>query len=455
MTRLFGTDGIRGVANTPPMTAETALAIGRATAHICKRHDKRHRIVIGKDTRLSGYMLENALTAGICSMGVDVLLVGPMPTPGIAFTTRSMRADAGIVISASHNPYQDNGIKIFSRDGHKLPENLEKEIELLVSTEKIHDIRPTADDIGKAHRIDDAIGRYIVFCKNTFPEDLTLERLKIVIDCANGATYKVAPIIFSELGAEVTAIHDEPDGTNINENCGSQFTADLSERVRKTGADIGLAFDGDGDRLIIVDEQGQELTGDHIIAVCAKAMKASGELRNNLVAITPMSNYGLRQAFNEMEIRFEEADVGDRNVLELMRKNGSVLGGEQSGHIIFLDHHTTGDGIISSLQFLAVLQSLRTEKNPEFRVSELTAMVKVAPQKLINVKVTGKPPLETLPDLQKAVADAEIRLDGQGRLLVRYSGTQPICRVMVEATDDKLAGSLAESIAEMVRRLLG
>ncbi|MFC1498302.1 phosphoglucosamine mutase [Verrucomicrobiota bacterium] len=449
MERLFGTDGIRGMANIEPLTAEMALAVGRAAAHICKQHDKRHKIVIGKDTRLSGYMIENALTAGICSMGVDVLLVGPMPTPGIAFITQSMRADAGIVISASHNPYQDNGIKIFSREGFKLSYNMEKEIESLISSGKINDIRPTAEDIGKAHRIDDAIGRYIIFCKNTFPCDLTLEGLKIVIDCANGATYKIAPIIFSELGAEITAIHHEPDGKNINDNCGSLFTQSLIEKVKETGADIGLAFDGDGDRLIAIDENGVELTGDHIIAICAKAMKEQNILSSNLVVITPMSNFGLLETFNKEKISYQEADVGDRNVLELMQQNKAVLGGEQSGHIIFLNHHTTGDGIISALQLLSVVC------NSNKTISQLASIMKTFPQRLININVTKKPPLEEIAPLQDAIAKAEEKLGTQGKVLVRYSGTQLLCRVMVEGPTEELTNQLAESLAETVKKNIG
>jgi len=449
MGQLFGTDGVRGVANTDPMTAEMALAIGRATAHICLRdRHRRHRIVIGKDTRLSGYMIENALTAGICSMGVDVLLVGPMPTPGIAFTTLSMRADAGIVISASHNPYQDNGIKIFSRDGYKLSYALEDRIEELIASGRIKDIRPTADKVGKAHRIDDAIGRYIVFCKNTFPAQATLEGLRVVIDCANGATYKVAPIILSELGAEVTAIHCAPDGMNINANCGSQFTGDLVAEVLRRKADVGLAFDGDGDRLIAVDETGAVLTGDHVLAICAAMLKRLGQLANDLVVITPMANLGLRLALERMGIRCEEAAVGDRNVLELMQKNGAVLGGEQSGHIIFLSHHTTGDGLISSLQLLSAICSSGR------KLSELAAVVESAPQVLLNVRVASKPPLETVAAVSAAVRDAESELGRRGRVLVRYSGTEPLCRVMVEAPSREAADRLAANIAEAVRRAL-
>ncbi len=445
MGDLFGTDGVRGVANVEPMTAETALAIGRATAHVCKRHRNRHRIVIGKDTRVSGYMIENALTAGICSMGVDVLLVGPMPTPGIAFITHSMRADAGLVISASHNPYQDNGIKIFSRDGFKIPDEVEDEIESLVVTEQIRAIRPTAAEIGKAFRIDDAIGRYIVFCKNTFPDNQSLASMKIVLDCANGATYKVAPIIFSELGAEVITIHDHPNGMNINEHCGALDPSGLARQVLATGAHAGLAFDGDGDRLIVVDEQGRRLTGDHVLAICARAMKACGRLQNNLVVTTAMSNFGFREAMKKLDIRTEEADVGDRYVLKKMREKCAVLGGEESGHIIFLNFHTTGDGIISALQLLATLQ------DSGGKLSELAGILRLAPQVMINVPVKTKPPLEELAPLQQALQTAEAELAGRGRVLVRYSGTQAICRVMVESLAEDVTRRIAEQLAQTVR----
>ncbi len=449
MGKLFGTDGVRGVANLEPMTAETALAIGRATAHVCKRHRHRHRIVIGKDTRVSGYMIENALTAGICSLGVDVLLVGPMPTPGIAFITHSMRADAGVVISASHNPYQDNGIKIFSRDGFKIPDEVENEIESLVTTGAIRDIRPTASEIGKAFRIDDALGRYIVFCKNTFPENLSLDGLKLVLDCANGATYKVAPIVFTELGAEVTVIHDHPNGLNINDHCGALHPQDLARQVVAAGADAGLAFDGDGDRLIVVDERGRQLTGDHVIAVCAKSMLDCGLLRNNLVVTTAMSNFGFRQAMQGLGIQLAEAEVGDRYVLRMMREKGAVLGGEESGHIIFLNFHTTGDGIISALQLLAVLRESGQ------KLSELAGIMRLAPQALVNVTVRDKPPLETVAPLQAALREARAELADRGRVLVRYSGTQALCRVMVESTDDALTRRVAEALAGVVRQCLG
>lgn len=450
MARLFGTDGVRGVANIPPMTAEMALAIGRATAYVCKTHnERRHCIVIGKDTRVSGYMLETALTAGICSMGVDVLLVGPMPTPGIAFITRSMRADAGMVISASHNPYQDNGIKIFSRDGYKLPDAEEDEIEQLITSGKIKDVRPTANEIGKARRIEGAIGRYIVFCKNTFPDDISLEGMKIVLDCANGATYKVAPIIFTELGADVTCIHCEPNGVNINDRCGSQHTEDLRAKVKELKADVGLAFDGDGDRMIAVDEQGIELTGDHVIAILARIMKERGELVKNLVVPTVMANYGFFIAMKKLGIETDVAQVGDRYVIEKMRQNGSVLGGEASGHVIFHQHHTTGDGIISALQLLA---AVRASGQP---LSTLSKVMSLTPQKMINIDVKQKPPLDSIPKLQKAIEAAEKELKDEGRVLIRYSGTQSMCRVMVEGPTAEMTQRLTESLAAMVRECIG
>jgi len=452
MGRLFGTDGVRGVANVEPMTAEMALEIGRATAYVCKRHDRgkfKHRIVIGKDTRLSGYMIESALTAGICSMGVNVFLVGPMPTPGIAFLTHSMRADAGLVISASHNPYQDNGIKIFSRTGFKLPDGAEDEIEDLITSGHIRDIRPTANDVGKATRIDDARGRYIVFCKDTFPDDLSLDGLKIVLDCANGATYKIAPIIFSELGADVVPIHTEPNGLNINDRCGSQFTQDLRARVLAEKADLGLAFDGDGDRLIAVDEQGRELTGDHILAICAKVYKDRGWLQNNLVIGTVMTNYGFHVAMRQLGIEVGIAPVGDRYVLEMMQQRGAVLGGEASGHMIFLNRHTTGDGMISALQLLAAMCNVQQP------LSALARILTPAPQQIINLEVRQKPPLAELPALQQALRAAEAELGDRGRVLIRYSGTQALCRVMVEGPTEEMTQRLARTLAEVVRRSIG
>ena len=451
MGKLFGTDGVRGIANVGNMTAEQVLAIGRATAHYCREQDpaRRSKVVIGKDTRVSGYMMESALTAGITSMGVDVLLLGPLPTPGIAFITHSMRADAGLVISASHNPFQDNGIKIFSRDGYKLPDAAEAEIEELVLNDRLADMRPMGEDLGRAKRIDDAIGRYIVFCKNSFPHDLTLEGLRIVIDCSNGATYKAARIILWELGAEVIPIHASPDGLNINENCGSQHTEDLRHKVQETRADLGLAFDGDGDRLIAVDETGEELSGDHIIAILAKYMKDHDLLDNNRIVTTVMSNFGLHQFLKEENIEHEESAVGDRYVLERMLETGAILGGEASGHMICLKHHTTGDGILAALQLLVAL--LRSGK----KLSELAKVMKLAPQRLVNLTVANKPPLDEIKDLQDAIERAETELDGRGRVLIRYSGTQSMCRVMVEGPTEALTERLTNELATVVKQCIG
>jgi phosphoglucosamine mutase len=453
MGKLFGTDGVRDMANMGNMTAEQALEIGRALAHVCKEYHKdsgtRPRIVIGKDTRLSGYMLENALTAGVCSVGVDVLLLGPLPTPGVAFITQDMRADAGIVISASHNPYYDNGIKIFSRTGYKLPDAEEEEMEKLIHSHKLRDIRSTESDIGKAKRIDDAIGRYIVFCKKTFPAGMKLDGMKIALDCANGAAYKVAPIIFSELGADVAAIHVSPNGMNINDNCGSQHTQDLKAKVLETRSDVGLAFDGDADRLIVVDETGAELSGDQIIAICAKQYKERGLLKNNEVVATVMSNFGFLAAMKEMGIRTAITQVGDRYVLERMIKDDAVLGGEASGHVIFHNHHSTGDGIIAALQLLSILRETGTP------LSELAKVMKVFPQRLINFTVAQKPPLEEIAEIQTAIQAAETELGDRGRVLIRYSGTQPMCRVMVEGPTDELTNRLAEELTAVVKRCIG
>lgn len=449
MGKLFGTDGIRGVANLEPLTAEMVLAIGRAAAHVCKQHSSRHKVLIGKDTRVSGYMLETALTAGICSMGVDVLLVGPLPTPGIAYITHNMRADAGVVISASHNRYQDNGIKIFSGDGYKISAEIEQEIEALVLTGRIKDIRPTASEIGKAFRIDDAAGRYIVFCKNTFPDHLSLSGMRLVLDCANGATYKVAPIIFSELGADVITINDKPNGLNINDQCGALYPQHLIAKVKECGADAGLAFDGDGDRLIAIDEKGNKLTGDHVLACCARVMKRNGALRNNIIVATAMSNFGFRCAMKEEGVRVLDAEVGDRYVLQMMKEKGAVLGGEESGHIIFLAHHTTGDGIISALQLLAIVQESGR------KLSDLAAMISLMPQKLINVKVSRKPPLEEIAGLKKEVQAVEAELKDRGRVMIRYSGTEPICRIMIEGPEESAIQRMGEHLADIVKQGIG
>jgi len=448
MGELFGTDGVRGVANEYPMTAEMALNIGRATAYLFKRKGHTPRIIIGKDTRISGYMLENALVSGICSMGVNALLVGPLPTPGIAFTTNSMRADAGIVISASHNPFQDNGIKIFSHEGLKLPDEKELEIEKLIFSNKMHTLHPSHSELGKASRIDDARGRYIVFLKNTFPKDYTLEGTKVVLDCAHGATYRVAPDTFFELGADVISLFDEPNGENINANCGSQHPETLAEEVIKAKADAGFAFDGDGDRCIAVDEKGTVLTGDQIMAICAKEMKKEGTLNNNLVVCTVMSNIGFGVALKELGIEQETTKVGDRYVLEEMQAKGSIIGGEESGHIIFLDHHTTGDGIITALQVLA---AMKKAKKP---LSELAHVMKVFPQKLTNIDVNSKPELSTIPEINQVIKGVEEQLGDKGRVLVRYSGTQNMCRVMVEGPTNEETEKYCRQIVAVIRKKL-
>jgi len=355
--RLFGTDGVRGIANQEPMTSEMAMKLGRAAAYLFKNKAGRHRIVIGKDTRLSGYMLESALTSGICSMGVDVLLVGPFPTPGIAFLTRSLRADAGVVISASHNPFEDNGIKFFSRDGLKLPDPMEHEIEDLIFSGRIDDIRPTADAIGKAFRVDDAEGRYIEFVKNSLPKRLTLEGLTVVIDCANGAAYKVAPTILRELDAKVIVVGHEPDGLNINQGCGSTHPEVIQQLVRENHADVGIAHDGDADRAMFASETGEMVNGDHVMAALAVAMKKSRRLSKNTLVTTVMSNMGLDRAMKAAGIRVVKTAVGDRYVLETMLRDGYNFGGEQSGHLIFLDYNTTGDGLITAVQVLALMKS--------------------------------------------------------------------------------------------------
>ncbi|MBI4843998.1 MAG: phosphoglucosamine mutase [Nitrospirae bacterium] len=442
--KLFGTDGIRGKANHPPMTGEMAFEVGRAAAYVLKKKHGRDIILIGKDTRLSGYMIESALTSGICSMGVDVLLVGPMPTPGIAFVTRSLRVDAGIVISASHNPYDDNGIKFFSSDGFKLPDSVEREIEEAVFSEKLAKIRPEGDGIGKAHRIDDASGRYIEYVKAAFPKGKTLDGIKVVVDCANGATYKITPNVLSELGAEVIAIHDKPDGLNINANCGSTYPEAMQKAVIAHGADIGISHDGDGDRVILCDEKGELVDGDKIMAVCALAMKKEGILKKNLVVATVMSNIGFEHYLKKAGIDIIRTQVGDRYVVEEMLKGGYNLGGEQSGHIIFLDYNTTGDGAVCALQVLAVMTKAGKP------LSSLASQVPIYPQVLINVSVPKPKKIEKFPKVVQAVEDAEKCLKG-GRILVRPSGTVPKIRVMVEGDDMKKIKKIAEEVAEVIK----
>jgi len=444
MGKLFGTDGIRGVANEYPITPDMAMQVGQATAYILKKEGHRSRIVIGKDTRLSGYMIESALVSGICSMGSDVILVGPVPTPGIAFLTTNLDADAGIVISASHNPYQDNGIKIFSGKGYKLTDEEEQNIENLILSKKLPTLLTDAENLGRASREEDASGRYIVFLKHSFPRGLDLEDIKIVLDCANGATYKVAPTLFTEMRAEVIALNVNPNGQNINLDCGALYPEELAKSVVENKADIGLAFDGDGDRLIAVDEKGNIVNGDKIIAICANKLKEEGMLKNNTVVTTVMSNLGLSVAFKEMDIRNITTKVGDRYVLEEMLKSGSIIGGEDSGHVIFKEHHTTGDGILTALQLLSVLKK---ENKP---LSKLANIMRTFPQVLINVKVKRKAPLEEIPELKHVISKVEKELGDEGRVLVRYSGTQPVCRVMLEGPTESETERLAKEIAQVV-----
>ncbi len=453
--RLFGTDGVRGVANVHPMTAEMALGLGRALAFLVRRGPHRHRIVIGKDTRLSGYMLETAIASGICSMGVDVELCGPLPTPGIAFITHSMRADAGVVISASHNPYQDNGIKFFSRDGFKLADETELEIEQLVlagpgaGREDFHALRPTAKAIGKAWRIGDAVGRYVVFLKSLFPRELTLDDLTVVVDCAHGAAYKVAPAVFEELGARVVSLNVKPDGKNINDGCGAVHPEAMARAVQKHGAQLGLALDGDADRVIVADETGRIVDGDAIMAVVARAMLAEGRLARKTVVATVMSNVGLERAVAGAGGRVVRTVVGDRYVVEEMRRSGCNFGGEQSGHLIFLDHVTTGDGVCAALNLLAVM--LREGKP----LSELARCFDPVPQAQLAVAVREKRPFETLPGVTRAIASAEQALGAEGRVVVRYSGTEDKARVLVEGPDAGRIREHAEAIAEELRKALG
>ncbi|MDF1614619.1 phosphoglucosamine mutase [Desulfurivibrio dismutans] len=446
MRRLFGTDGIRGMANLYPMTTEIAMQVGRGLAFLVKQKSHRHRIVIGKDTRLSGYMIENALAAGICSMGVDILLVGPLPTPGIAFITTSMRADAGVVISASHNPFADNGIKIFAADGYKLPDADELAIEDLIFSQKMASLRPTAEEVGRASRIDDARGRYIVYLKNAFPADHSLDDLHIILDCANGAGYGVAPHVFSELGAKVTTIGVEPDGTNINRSCGALCPEVMAAKVRETGADIGLALDGDADRLIVADETGTILDGDQIMAICAADLLAEDKLHHKTLVATVMSNLGLEQFMLAQGGHLERTPVGDRYVVERMRTRGYNFGGEQSGHLIFLDHNTTGDGILAALRLLGVM--LKQNK----RLSELAGLMTAAPQVLVNVRLKQPVALARIKGLPELISAREAELGREGRILIRPSGTEPLIRVMVEGPDQARINLMAQEICAHIQQ---
>ncbi len=448
--RLFGTDGVRGKANTYPMTAEMAMSLGQAIAHVFRRPGpQRQRIIIGKDTRLSGYLFEDALAAGICSMGVDVIQVGPMPTPGMAFLTVDMRCHAGVMISASHNPYYDNGIKFFSSDGFKLPDAIEDRIESLIASGELASQLAHADEIGRARRIEDDTGRYVVFLKKTFPRELSLDGMRVVLDCANGAAYKVGPTVLRELGAEVFTMGVEPNGRNINDGCGSLYPERVAEKVRELRADVGIALDGDADRVVLVDQKGNITDGDQLLAVNARDMVERGELKGGKVVATVMSNLGLEKALEGIGVELLRTQVGDRYVVEAMRKDGYNLGGEQSGHIIFLDHNTSGDGLISALQVLAIM------RRKDLMLSDLVADFVRFPQTLVNVSVSEKKPIDSLPEFSQELRRVEKELGGRGRVLIRYSGTEPKARIMVEGEDEAQVDEFANELALGLKRALG
>ncbi|MFB3117550.1 MAG: phosphoglucosamine mutase [Myxococcota bacterium] len=448
--RLFGTDGVRGTANVHPMTVEMALSLGQAIARIFHANGaKRRRIIIGKDTRLSGYLFEDALAAGICSMGVDVIQVGPMPTPGMAFLTADMRCQAGVMISASHNPYRDNGIKFFSSDGYKLPDAIERQIESLIASGELSGLCAPAGEIGRAHRIEDVAGRYVVFLKKTFPMDLSLDGMRVALDCANGASYVVGPTVLEELGAEVFPMGVSPNGRNINEGCGSLYPEKVVEKVNEVRADVGIALDGDADRVVMVDEKGATLDGDQLLALCARDMVERGVLRGGQIVATVMSNLGLEKALEELGIGLLRTQVGDRYVVDAMREGGFNLGGEQSGHVVFLDHNTSGDGLITALQVFAIM------RRKQRTLSELTTDFVRYPQVLVNIQVAEKKPFESLSGFSQLIEKVESALGGRGRVLVRYSGTEPKARIMVEGDDEKLIGEYAHDLAEALRRALG
>ena len=449
--RLFGTDGVRGVANVAPMTPELALRLGRAVAYHFRHETRRGRIVIGKDTRLSGYMLESAIAAGICSMGADVMICGPLPTPGIAFITSSMRADAGIVISASHNPYQDNGIKIFAADGFKLPDEVEARLEGLIAGDELERNVPDSAHIGRATKIEDSRGRYTVFLKGIFPRRLTLDGMRIVVDTAHGAAYKVAPWVFEELGATVIHIGRSPDGMNINEECGALHPQKMCAAVKKHGAHIGVALDGDADRVIVADENGEEVDGDAIMAMIGRRMLDRGELKKKTVVATVMSNLGLERAIDGGGGKLVRTAVGDRYVVEEMRKNGYNFGGEQSGHLVFLDHMTTGDGVLAALQVLTVM----LESGSGRPLSELRRCMTRYPQVLVNLKVKEKRPIDSLPEVVGLIGKVERALGVDGRVLVRYSGTEHKARVMVEGPDEAVIRGYADEIGRALEKACG
>ncbi|MBM4145166.1 MAG: phosphoglucosamine mutase [Nitrospira sp.] len=444
--KLFGTDGIRGTVNEHPMTPETVLRIGMAAASLLREKHGRNMILIGKDTRLSGYIIESALTSGICSMGMNVTLVGPIPTPGVAYLIRTLRLDAGIVISASHNPFEDNGIKFFSSEGYKLSDELERKIEGLVKEDGLLKNRPQGSEIGKAYRLDDATGRYIEYIKSTIPRGVTFEGMKIVVDCANGAAYKTTPWLFRELGANVISMNDKPDGMNINAGSGSLHMEALQKAVKLHKADVGIAHDGDADRAIFCDEKGRIVDGDKIMGMWAVELKRERMLKKNTVVATVMSNFGLEKFLAMNGIKLIRTKVGDRYVVEKMSHGGYNLGGEQSGHIIFLDHNTTGDGPLTALQVLYLM------KKRDAALSKLSQGIQLYPQILTNVRVKHKHDIKAIPEIEDAILSAEKKLAGKGRVLVRASGTEPKIRVMIEGEDMKLVKRLGNDIAKVIQK---
>lgn len=449
MGKLFGTDGIRGIANEYPMTCEMALKVGRAVAAYFRKDHQPAHIVIGRDTRISGAMLEHALVAGICSAGGDACQAGVLPTPGVARLTVDGHADAGVVISASHNPYHDNGIKLFRGDGFKLSDEAESEIEAMILNEGPAGEGTLSDEVGRSHPIAEGAGQYVQFLKSTLAPTTDLSGWRLAIDCSHGATCRVAPMLFRELGVTLDVIGAAPDGKNINDQCGSQHPEMLQQRVRDTGSKAGLAFDGDGDRLIAVDEKGRVITGDQILAICARHFKRMGTLNHDLAVSTVMSNIGLGLALKQLGIRQLITDVGDRYVLHEMRNSGAVIGGEDSGHMIFLNHHTTGDGLLTALRLLEAMHDFGAP------LSELADIMKVYPQVLLNLEVARKPDIETVPEIAKAVTDVENRLGEEGRVLVRYSGTQPLLRVMVEGPTLEMTRRCCREIVDVAQAALG
>ncbi len=448
--KFFGTDGIRGKANIYPMTGEVAFVLGRAvTSYFQKNFSKKPLIIIGKDTRLSCYMLEQAFSAGVCSQGGRAILTGPLPTPGVAFVTQSMRADAGVMISASHNSFEDNGIKIFDRTGHKLPDDIELELERMLTDSSLIP-QKIGDELGNAKRLDEVIGRYIVHTKAALSPQYSLEGLRIVVDGANGAGYKLAPIVFEELGAEVISIGNSPNGTNINKSCGALHPQICAENVKKYRADLGVCLDGDGDRLTIVDSSGEVIHGDKLIGLCGKFLKDNQEIGpTNEVVGTVMSNFGLEYYLKENGLKFIRTQVGDRYIVEHMRQSGALFGGEPSGHLVFKKYSTTGDGILAALK---VIESIKFYDRD---LSELSKDIELFPQEMKNVPVLKRVPFEEVTEIKKAMSHAEAKLGKEGRILLRYSGTEPLARVMVEGRDSKLVSALCLELTDVVKKSLG